>query len=159
MRSCNADADALKSKRRSKKKEQSSTPAGAACLEVRESSLAIQESLQKFVREQRWEIGEEQISEDTWTFARYLKKTEVSEYTQPWKGTPIDWRSARMKINVRTTELPDGYTRTVVISRVQGYGDLEDQFATKRESWILQSNGTLESGLTAVLSRQLENSH
>lgn len=152
-RTCDPNADALKSKKKPSKKNPSKSFSGAACLDVRENALAVQEHLQKFVREQRWDIGEEQMSEDTWTFARYLKKTEVGEYTQPWTGTAIEWRSAKALITVRTTEIPDGYTRTLVTTRIEGYGEQEDQFATKRESWSLQSNGTLESVLTAVLTK------
>jgi hypothetical protein len=158
-RSCNPAADELKGKKKPRKKDQSPVAPGAACLDVRESSLAVQESLQKFVREQRWNIGEESVTEDTWTFSRYLKREELSDFVRPWTGKAIEWRAAKVLINVRTTELPGGYARTVVTARYEGYGEPEDQFAPKRESWTLQSNGAMESSLLAVVSRQLEKSH
>jgi hypothetical protein len=152
-RACDPEAGALKPKKKPKKRDQVKPLSGTACLDVRENSLAVQESLQKFVREQRWNIGEEQVTEDTWTFSRYLKQEELGEYTQPWRGPAIDWRAGKVQINVRTAELPDGYARTIITARFEGYGDLQDQFATKRESWILQSNGTLESAMIAVLQK------
>jgi hypothetical protein len=158
-RPCNPEAGALKPKKKPKPKDQVKPLSGTACLDVRESPLSVQESLQKFVREQRWNIGEEQLTEDTWTFSRYLKKEELGEYAQPWRGPAIEWRAGKVQINVRTTELPDGYAQTIVTAHYEGFGDLQDQFATKRESWILQSNGTLESAMIAVLQKQLENSH
>jgi hypothetical protein len=158
-RPCNPAADELRGKKKPRKKDLSPIAPGAACLDLRESSLAVQETLQKFVREQRWNIGEESVTEDTWTFSRYLKREELSDFVRPWTGKTIEWRAAKVLINVRTTELPGGYARTVVTARYEGYGEPEDQFAPKRESWTLQSNGAMESSLLAVVSRQLEKSH
>ena len=59
-------------------------------------------------------------------------------------------------VYLRTSELADGYTRVVVTARFDGYGEPEDKFAPKRESWALPSNGVLESSLTTALSKRYE---
>jgi hypothetical protein len=126
-------------------------PASQACMEIRYPALMIQERLQNYVRAQRWNISDEQTSEDTWTFSLMLSKDQLGSYTKPQILPKVTWHGGKSSIQLRTSELPDGYTRIVLSARFEGYGQAEDQFATQRESWPLASNGTLESSLLSML--------
>jgi hypothetical protein len=126
------------------------------CLEIRYPALMIQERLQKYVRAQRWNISDEQTSEDTWTFSLMLSKDQLSSYTKPLVLPKIAWHGGKASIQLRTSELPDGYTRAVISARFDGYGDAEDQFAVQHESWPLSSNGTLESHLLSALKTAVQ---
>jgi hypothetical protein len=126
------------------------------CLEIRYPALMIQEHLQKYVRAQRWNISDEQTSEDAWTFSLMLSKDQLSSYTKPLVLPKIAWHGGKASIQLRTSELPDGYTRAVISARFDGYGDAEDQFAVQHESWPLSSNGTLESDLLSALKTAVQ---
>lgn len=167
MRECEPgfEEPLVKKKTNKKSKAFADLPAASqVCLETRTSALSIQERLQKFVRAERWNISDEQISEDTWTFSLLLSKDELISYTKPPELPKIAWHGGKGWIQVRTVELPDGFTRAVISSRFDGYGKSEDQFAAQRESWPLPSSGILESLLVAELklpaavpSSQLQN--
>ena len=167
MRECKAGFDNSIGKKQTNKKNKVSADLPAAsqvCLEVRTPALMVQERLQKYVRTQRWNISDEQVSEDTWTFSLLLSKDELLSDTKPPELPKIAWNAGKGWIQVRTIELPDGFTRVVLSGRFDGYGKAEDQFAAQRESWPLPSSGALESLLlaelklpSAVPSSQLQN--
>jgi hypothetical protein len=121
-----------------------------SCIEVRETALATQEYLQLLVRDLRWNIGDEQASEEFWTFTVYLGSDDVPAYTKPPVDPKVSWSGGKAVVNVRTIELPDGFTRIVVKAKFDGFGEPEDKFAPKRSSWPLPSSGVLESKLTAA---------
>jgi hypothetical protein len=155
-RECKAafdDSLARKKPERSKKSKTSEVVpvASQSCLDIRYPALMIQERLQKYVREQRWDISDEHISEDTWTLSRFLSMDELNSYTKPPALPKIAWHGGKAWIQVRTNELPDGFTRVVLSARFDGYGTAQDQFAAQRESWPLPSSGTLESVLLSEL--------
>ncbi len=123
-----------------------------ACLEASASPLDIQEFFQSFVRAQGWNIGEEQGTEDLWTFARYLGKDDLLRFAKEglFAGR-VNWRDGRALVQVRTVELDGGFTRVLVSARFEGYGESVDQFAPPKDSWQLNSNGTLENSMISAL--------
>ncbi len=148
------------SKRRKKNREDKRPDAASACLELRFSALDIQEYLQTYVRDQQWKISSEHVGEHAWTFSRELNKDELLSNTKPDKETDrIIWSGGSVLIQVQTTELEGGYTRAIVVAHFQGYGQSEDKFAMPREYWPLESNGTLETSLSAALEKHFNALH
>src|ERR1700674_513095 len=121
------------------------------CLELRLSALDVQEYMQKFVREQSWPVGDELAAEEAWTFAMHLDAQKLRTYTKPYADLKMRWRGGKGLVQVRTTEQKDGYTQVVINARFDGYGESEDTFSMKRESWAMESNGTLEATLISAL--------
>jgi len=151
-----ADATAGKKSTKQNKKNagQAETSSGAACLEVHSSTLDVQEHLQAFVREQHWRVGSEETSESLWNFNRELSAEELLNYARPDATQQrVHWKAGKAVILVRTTDVGDGYTRTVVSAQFEGYGESEDKFATQRESWTLSSRGRLEATLIGALQK------
>lgn len=146
-------------KREKKSAKQGDAALANTCLELHFSSLDTQEYLQKYVRDKRWNVADEQTSEDAWTFTLNLSKEELLNFTKPFTGPKIDWHGGKALVQVRTSELRDGYTQAVVSARFDGFGESEDTFATKRESWPMESNGNLESTLLSALKSRFETAH
>jgi hypothetical protein len=150
VRACKGVVD--KNAKKKKKGAQTERAAGGACLEIHAPALEVQERLQALVRELRWRVGDEEISESLWTFSIGLTAEELLGYAKPDSTMErMEWRSGKALVLVRTTELGDGYTRTVVSTHFEGYGELNDALATQRTSWVLGSNGKLEAGLISGL--------
>lgn len=130
------------------------------CIELHASALEAQEYLQKFVRERHWTILDELVSEDVWNFSVELTKPELSNYTKPEPDHALmNWRGGRASVRVSAKDLPDGYTRVEVSARFEGFGESEDQFATKRVSWPLKSSGTIESLLVSAVQSHANATH
>ena len=130
-----------------------------SCIEVHEAALTAQEYLQSFIRDHRWNIGDEQASEELWNFTVYLGADDVAAFTKPLVDPKINWTGGKAIVSVRTIELPDGFTRIVVQARFDGYGEPEDKFAPKRTSWPLASSGVLESRLTTAAESRFSPVH
>lgn len=148
-----------------KDKAKGKTPAAAdetssACLEAKDSPLNIQEFLQSYVRAQAWRFGEEKIIADGWIFARYLDKDELLQFAKerPLAGH-VTWTEGKAVVQVATHELDDGYTRTEISARIQGYGQNVDRFAPARDTWDLDSTGLLEKTLIAALEDHFKSLH
>jgi hypothetical protein len=159
-----ASTDLKKQKKAPHKKGKSSEPPGVPladrCIELHAPALDAQEFLQKYVRDRRWTIGDEDINEDTWTFSLFLDVDELLRYTKASSdSSAMNWRRGKALVVFRTSGLPGGYTRAEVSIRFEGYGDPQDQFAIKRESWPLASNGTLESSLISQLRAEYSGAH
>jgi hypothetical protein len=156
VRACSGSSSIKKpSKKQNKKKPGNSgdaPPAAAGCLEVHSAALDILGFLQSFVRDERWGLTDEQNAEDAWTFVRSLGRDELLGYTKsdanPGRKT---WTGGKAFIQVRTLELDGGFNRVQVSANFQGYGQSSDQFAPQRESWLLDSNGSLEARLVSAL--------
>jgi hypothetical protein len=156
IRSCPAGSDQLAKARPSssrKKHGQRFAPALTdACLEVHSSALVVQERLQKFVRDQSWSVDDERIDENLWTFHRELSPQELLAFAKPEPAAAkVEWRKGRATLLVRTVELDNGFSRTTISAKFDGYGDVDDALATQRSSWSLFSNGQLEANLAAGL--------
>lgn len=119
-----------------------------SCVEVKDSAISIQEYLQSAVRELRWSVGDEQASEELWSFSIYLGADSVAAFTKPPADPRIAWTGGKATVNVRTNSLPDGFTRVIVTAKFDGFGEPEDKFAPQRSSWPLPSSGVLETKLT-----------
>lgn len=157
-----ATAKSRKETSRNKQKNVQDTPEAAtnACLEVHSTSLDIQEYLQAYAREQKWNIADERASEDTWTFVRYLESKELLSAT---KSNPsnsrVTWTSGKALVKVRTEELEGGFARVSISAGFVGYGQNADQFAPPRQSWPLDSNGALESQFISALETHFRSLH
>jgi len=158
-RECTSSGDlahAKKSHKSSKRRTSSQIELNPVCSEVRDSILAAQEYLQKYVREQRRSLSDEQVSEDMWTFSLDLGKDELIRYAKLSPEARIDWTGGKALLNVRTSALDDGFTRVIVTMRVDAYGEPEDKFVPRPKSWPVPSNGSLEAALLSALRVHLQ---
>jgi hypothetical protein len=165
IRPCTAGAresDDGKKPARAKKKNagQTETNAGTACLEVHSTSLDVQEHVQSFVREQKWHVGDEQIGEAFLSFNMALAKEDLLGYTMPDAAAAhVQWRSGKVVVLVKTSDLSDGYARTIVSAHFEGFGESDEAFAMQRASWTLLSNGKLEAILISGLRAHYRTDH
>jgi hypothetical protein len=165
VRSCKSlDSRTSAGKKSTKQKKKNAgveeTGSGAGCLEVHSTTLDVQEHLQAFVREQKWRVGDEEIGETFLSFSVALSKEELLGYTTPdTTAKRVEWRSGKAVVLVKTSDLSDGYTRTIVSAHFEGFGDPDDSFAMKRASWTLNSSGRLEATLTSALQLHYRSDH
>jgi hypothetical protein len=142
----------IKQKKHRRTEQQDDT--ANACLEASGTALHIQEQLQSFVREQRWLVRNEDINETTWTFDLGFNKEELLHYANPDSSSSrVDWQDGKAAVVIRSWDLGDGYARTIVSAKFQGFGESSDSFATQRSPWTLISNGTLEAKIIEGLRR------
>jgi len=162
VRPCPADSMNSKPARETKKKGKGagSNEIPPACVEVQTPALDVQDFFQSFVREQTWRIGEENVAEEAWSFYRYMDKGELLRFSKegPFAGR-VNWTQGKALIQVRTRELEKGFTRVEVAARFRGYGQSVDRFAPPKDSWLLESNGTLEKTLISALESHLNSQH
>jgi hypothetical protein len=165
VRPCNiatAPAKSRKETSRNKQKDAQDTPGPGtnACLEVRSASLDIQEYLQAYAREQKWNIADERVADDTWTFARIVESKELLSATKSnSSNSHVAWTSGKALVKVWTEELEGGFTRVSISAGFVGYGQNADHFAPQRQSWPLDSNGTLEAQLISALETHFRSLH
>ncbi|HYW66800.1 MAG TPA: hypothetical protein VFB10_08855 [Candidatus Dormibacteraeota bacterium] len=124
-----------------------------ACIEVKGEGMEIQEFLQSTAREQGWRIGENRVSDDTWSFVRYLDPDELEKYADTKVLIePIQFTSGKAAVTLRTTEIGEGYVRVQIMVQVQGEGKSGDKVLGQPGSvWTLKSKGALEKELVATL--------
>ena len=127
---------------------------------VLEKNKQIGGCLQTYVRDLNWKIVDEHIAEDSWTFLRNLERYELLSYTKSDADTVrVTWTSGKAFVQARTAQLQDGFTRVQISARFQGYGQSSDRFVPAKESWHLDSNGTLESQLLFALQTHVKSLH
>lgn len=153
VRGCPANWAVQSGKKTPGKKAKASAPkASAACIEVAAEALEIQEYLQSLGRKEKWALSDEHLTEDSWVFSRDLSKQELLGATKRNSNSArVEWTAGTATVNVSSTVLPDGFTRTVIDASFRGYGTDADQFAPQKEYWDLESNGNLEQTLTSAL--------
>jgi len=123
-----------------------------ACIELDFSTLDIQEYLQSYARAQQWNITGDQMTEDSWMFSRELDKDELlRDITDEAKSKRVEWTGGTVRVHVNTSQLPDGYARTIIRANFRGYGRNLDQFAMHQEYWELDSNNNFENSIVTVL--------
>jgi hypothetical protein len=123
-----------------------------ACVEAAGSALHIQEQLQSFVRQERWLVSNEDISETTWTFDVGFNKEQLLHYAKPDSSSDrVDWQDGKAQVVIRSWDLGDGFARTIVSAKFQGSGESSDSFATQRSPWTLISKGILEAKIVEGL--------
>jgi len=82
------------------------------CLEVHSTTLEVQECLQTYGREQKWNLSDEHVAEDAWTFSRKLERDELLRLVQKDANTErVNWTSGVAFVQVRTAELDEGFPR------------------------------------------------
>jgi hypothetical protein len=145
---------------RKRKGAADSNEAPPACLEAKASALDIQEFLQSFIRDQKWNIRQEKVSEDSWSFFRSLDKDELLRFVDigPFAGR-VNWTAGKALVKVNTSEAEGSFTRVLITAKFTGYGQNADRFAPPQELWKPASNGTLEKSLVSALETHFQSMH
>jgi hypothetical protein len=145
-------------KKGKKQLEGAGANAALTCLEIHSTALEVQEYLQAYGREQKWNLIDEHVAADAWTFSRKLEKEELLRYSKNDASTDhVSWTSGVAFVEIKTMELAEGFVRVQIAARFQGYGQNADRFAPPKEFWPLISNGTLENHLISVLEAHFKN--
>lgn len=143
---------ASSTKKHSKKLSQQSGENAGACIELSFSPLEVQEFLQSYSRNEHWTIIDEHMTEDSWSFSVARNKDELLAATKaPSNSVRVDWRSGIALVQVSSTKLPDGFTRTIIRAGFRGYGENADQFAMQKEYFELASNGSFEASVVSAM--------
>jgi hypothetical protein len=146
------NAPATSTKKHSKNSSLRSRENAGACIELSFSPLEVQEYLQAYARKEHWTIIDEHMTEDSWSFSVARSKEELlAATTAPSNSVRVDWRSGIALVQVSSTKLPDGFTRTIIRAGFRGYGESADQFAMQKEYFELVSNGSFEASVVSAL--------
>jgi hypothetical protein len=125
-----------------------------ACMEMKGEPLEIQEALQALVRDLQWRVHENHVSEDTWTFVRYMDADDLEKYADTKVLIePVNFEDGKAAVLVRTTDAGAGFARVQISAQFEGEGKSSD--ATLQQpatSWPLVSKGTLEKELLTALA-------
>jgi hypothetical protein len=164
VRACNSSSSEIKPAKRPNKKQGKSAnapPAEAiACLEVHAATLEIQEFIESVVRNEQWKLTDQHAAEEALTFVRHLQKDELLDYTKSdRKRDRVSWTGGRAFIQAMTSEVADGFIRIEILASFLGYGQSPDQFAPPKESWPLDSNGSLEKALLTAVENHFKSIH
>jgi len=142
------------SKKNAKKLKHPPPPEPApTCIEVKGEPLSIQEFLQNLAREQSWKIGENQASEDMWSFVRYFNPDELDTFADTQVTIePVKFTGGKAAATVRTTDIGGGYVRVQISVRIQGEGKSTDpSWKQPMTVWPLNSKGVFEKELVSAL--------
>ncbi len=145
------------SKKNAKKLKHPPAPEPApTCIEVKGDTLGIQEFLQNLVREKQWRIGENQASEDMWSFVRYFNPDELSAYADTKVSIEsVKFTAGKAATIVRTTDLGGDFVRVQISTHFQGEGKSADPTWKQPASvWPLNSRGVFEQELVDALKSQ-----
>jgi hypothetical protein len=130
-----------------------------ACLEVKAGVREIQEFLQKTVREQGRNVGQVQISANSFSFYRHLDKDELAQAARTdILGGRISWTEGKAFVSAQMTGAGEGFTRVQISARFQGRGQTSERFARPSDLWPLMSRGTLEGSLLSALESYFHSS-
>ena len=152
-RKCSANPVLTQNAKKTPKSKGAPLPEAApSCLEVKGEAIEVQEFLQGLGREQGWHIGDNHASEGVWTYVRYFGPSELDNYasTSDLKGS-VKFSSGRAAVNVRTSELADGYVRVQITAHFLGEGKSTDALGQPATQWPLNSTGLLEAELITAL--------
>jgi hypothetical protein len=124
-----------------------------ACLEMKGEALETQETLQAVVRDLKWQVHENHVSEDSWTFVRSLNVEELENYADTKVLLePVEFEYGKAALMVRTADIGQGFVRVQISAQIQGEGKSADTVVKQPvSSWPLRSKGTLEQELIAAL--------
>ena len=156
-RPCSANPVLSGSGTRKKTSHKSTNPLPAesapTCIEVKGQSIEVQEFLQNTARKQAWRIGENRVSEDTWSYVRYLNPDELDRFADTKVLIePVSFSSGKAAVTVRTSDLGDGYVRLQISTHFQGEGQSTDKASPQPATlWPLNSKGVLERDLVNAL--------
>jgi hypothetical protein len=123
------------------------------CIEMKGEGLEIQEFLQDTAREQAWRIGENRVSDDTWSCVRYFGPDELEKYADTKVLLePVQFTGGKAAVTLRTTDIGEGYARVQIMVQLQGEGKTADKVLGQPGSlWTLNSKGVLEQELVTAL--------
>jgi hypothetical protein len=160
VRPCGEVQTDPKPRHKDKRKGGGASQVAMACLEAKGAPLEIQEFFQSYVRAQGWRFGEEKIVADGWMFARHLDKDELLQFAKEGRfADRVTWTEGKALVLVTTRELDDGFTRTEVTARLQGFGQSVDRLAPPKDTWDLDSSGVLERTLIEALEDHFKSFH
>ena len=158
-RPCSSVAADSKNKRARSKSAANRAP-GLSCLEAKGSLVDLHEFFQSYVRAQSWRIDDERVAADSWIFTRYLNKEELLQFAKEGANAGrVRWTEGKAIVQISARELDGGLTRVEVSARFQGGGQNVDRFAPPRDTWDLDSTGTLEKSLIDALEAHLKSLH
>jgi hypothetical protein len=163
VRPCNSIPAGSKRKKgtnktRSQKRSEVIGNTASTCIEVHSTALDVQEYLQTHGREEKWNLGDEHVAEDAWTFSRKLERDDLLHFTkQDANPQPVNWTSGAAFVQVSTLELDVGFVRVQISARFEGYGQSADRFAPPNETWPLSSIFALDSQLFSMLGIHFKN--
>jgi hypothetical protein len=144
------DSKAAQEWPKNKSAEASARP--PACLEVKGDPIELQEFLQALIRDQKWRIGQEQASAESWSFVRYLEPEELARFAHTEiLGGRIAWTEGKVGVQVMTAKAAEGFTRVQVTAKFQGKGNTNERLARPTNIWPLASKGILEGSMIAAL--------
>ena len=155
-RACSANpvlGSSGKNKRAHKPKHPLPPEPPPACLEMKGEALEIQETLQAVVRDLKWRVQENHVSEDSWTFVRSLNVEELENYADTKVLLePVEFEYGKAALMVRTADAGQGFVRVQISAQIQGEGKSADSVVKQpASSWPLRSKGALEQELIAAL--------
>lgn len=93
------------------------------------------------------------MSEDTWSYVRYLDVDELENFADTKiLIEPVKFTSGKAAVVVRAADIGDGYARVQITTHIQGEGKSTDKtWAQPGSVWPLNSSGVLEQELVKVL--------
>lgn len=160
VRPCSEVRTDPKPRHKDKRKGSGTGQVAMGCLEAKGAPLEIQEFFQSYIRAQSWRFSDEKIVADGWMFVRHLDKDELLQFAKEGRfAGRVSWTEGKALVLVTTSELDDGFTRTEVKARLQGFGQRVDQFAPPKDTWDLDSSGVLEKTLISALEDHIKSSH
>jgi len=137
-----------------KVKGYSDEPSPGVCVEVRTGILEVQEILQAKVRDLRWKIHDEILNDNSWLFLRDLDVNELLGMTKKDKRPQdVEWKGGSVTLRVTTTDVGEGFTRTIILAQLRGVGKTKDKLKVQHEWWPLESNGSLEESLMEAIRK------
>ena len=132
----------------------SAEPSPGVCVEVRTGILEVQEILQAKVRDFRWNIHDEILNDNSWLFLRDLDVNELMGMTKEDKRPQdVEWKSGSVTLRVTTTDVGEGFTRTIILAQFRGVGETKDKLKVQHDWWPLESNGSLEESLMEAIRK------
>ena len=160
VRPCSEVRTDPKPPHKDKRKGSGVSQVATACLEAKGAPLEIQEFFQSYIRAQGWRFTEEKIVADGWMFVRHLDKDELLQFAKEGRfAGRVTWTEGKALVLVTTSELDDGFTRTEVTARLQGFGQSVDRLAPPKDTWDLDSSGALEKTLIEALEDHFKSLH
>lgn len=151
--------DSKGAKESSKNKSAGTPTPPPVCLEVKGDPIELREFLQALIRDQKWRIGREQTSADSWSFVRYLEPEELARFAHTEiLGGRIVWTEGKAAVQVTIAGATDGFARVQITAKFLGKGNTREGLARPSGLWPLVSKGTLEGSMIAALESRADSS-
>jgi hypothetical protein len=140
--------------RHKKPQETKPSDSSSSCLEIHAGVLQVQEYLQAWIRDLHWKLNDENTNENSWDFSTKLSPDDLLKFTKPdRRPNGIEWQSGSVSIQITTSDIDSGYSRTVIRATFRGIGENKDKLATPHDWYPLDSNGSLENSFVEALTK------